>query len=169
MALVKFTTNHGDFTLDIDEVNAPETAANFLQYVKDGHYDNTIFHRVIDGFMIQGGGFEPGMKQKSGRAPIDHEGVATSAAGLKNTLYTVAMARTNDPHSGSSQFFVNVTDNAFLDFKAPTGSSWGYTVFGKVSDGTDVLEKIKNVKTSTMGGHQNVPVDDVVVSKAVIV
>ncbi len=169
MALVKFTTNHGDFTLDIDEVNAPETAANFLQYVKDGHYNNTIFHRVIDGFMIQGGGFEPGMKQKSGRAPIEHEGVATSAAGLKNTLYTVAMARTNDPHSGSSQFFVNVTDNAFLDFKAPSGSSWGYTVFGKVSDGTDILEKIKNVKTSTIGGHQNVPVDDVVVSKAVIV
>ena len=169
MALVKFTTNHGDFTLDIDEVNAPKTAANFLQYVKDGHYDNTIFHRVIDGFMIQGGGFEPGMKQKSGRAPIEHEGVATSAAGLKNTLYTVAMARTNDPHSGSSQFFVNVTDNAFLDFKAPNGNSWGYTVFGKVSDGKDVLEKIKNVKTSTIGGHQNVPVDDVVVSKAVIV
>ena len=169
MALVKFTTNHGDFTLDIDEVNAPKTAANFLQYVKDGHYDNTIFHRVIDSFMIQGGGFEPGMKQKSGRAPIEHEGVATSAAGLKNTLYTVAMARTNDPHSGSSQFFVNVTDNAFLDFKAPNGNSWGYTVFGKVSDGKDVLEKIKNVKTSTIGGHQNVPVDDVVVSKAVIV
>ena len=169
MALVKFTTNHGDFTLDIDEVNAPKTAANFLQYVKDGHYDNTIFHRVIDSFMIQGGGFEPGMKQKSGRAPIEHEGVTTSAAGLKNTLYTVAMARTNDPHSGSSQFFVNVTDNAFLDFKAPNGNSWGYTVFGKVSDGKDVLEKIKNVKTSTIGGHQNVPVDDVVVSKAVIV
>ena len=169
MALVKFTTNHGDFTLDIDEGNAPKTAANFLQYVKDGHYDNTIFHRVIDGFMIQGGGFEPGMKQKSGREPIEHEGVATSAAGLKNTLYTVAMARTNDPHSGSSQFFVNVTDNAFLDFKAPNGNSWGYTVFGKVSDGKDVLEKIKNVKTSTIGGHQNVPVEDVVVSKAVIV
>ena len=169
MALVKFTTNHGDFTLDIDEVNAPKTAANFLQYVKDGHYDNTIFHRVIDGFMIQGGGFEPGMKQKSGREPIEHEGVATSAAGLKNTLYTVAMARTNDPHSGSSQFFVNVTDNAFLDFKAPNGNSWGYTVFGKVSDGKDVLEKIKNVKTSTIGGHQNVPVEDVVVSKAVII
>ena len=169
MALVKFTTNHGDFTLDIDEVNAPKTAANFLQYVKDGHYDNTIFHRVIDGFMIQGGGFEPGMKQKTGREPIEHEGVATSAAGLKNTLYTVAMARTNDPHSGSSQFFVNVTDNAFLDFKAPNGNSWGYTVFGKVSDGKDVLEKIKNVKTSTIGGHQNVPVEDVVVSKAVVV
>ena len=169
MALVKFTTNHGEFTLDIDEVNAPKTAANFLQYVKDGHYDNTIFHRVIDGFMIQGGGFEPGMKQKSGRDPIEHEGVATSAAGLRNALYTVAMARTNDPHSGSSQFFVNVTDNAFLDFKAPNGNSWGYTVFGKVSGGTDVLEKIKNVKTSTIGGHQNVPVEDVVVSKAAIV
>ena len=169
MALVKFTTNHGDFTLDIDEVNAPKTAANFLQYVKDAHYDNTIFHRVIEGFMIQGGGFEPGMKQKSGRAPIEHEGVATSAAGLKNSIYTVAMARTNDPHSGSSQFFVNVTDNAFLDFKAPNGNAWGYTVFGKVSDGKDVLEKIKNVKTSTIGGHQNVPVEDVVVSKAVIV
>ena len=169
MALVKFTTNHGDFTLDIDEVNAPKTAANFLQYVKDGHYDNTIFHRVIDGFMIQGGGFEPGMKQKSGRAPIEHEGVATSAAGLRNTLYTVAMARTNEPHSGSSQFFVNVSDNAFLDFKAPEGNSWGYTVFGKVSDGTEVLEKIKNVRVGNSGGHQNVPVDDVVVSKAVIV
>ena len=169
MALVKFTTNQGDFTLDIDEVNAPKTAANFLQYVKDGHYDNTIFHRVIDGFMIQGGGFEPGMKQKSGREPIEHEGVATSAAGLKNTLYTVAMARTNDPHSGSSQFFVNVTDNAFLDFKAPNGNSWGYTVFGKVAGGTDVLEKIKNVKTSTIGGHQNVPVEDVLVSKAVVI
>ena len=169
MALVKFTTNHGDFTLDIDEVNAPKTAANFLQYVKDGHYDNTIFHRVIDGFMIQGGGFEPGMKQKSGRTPIEHEGVATSAAGLKNTLYTVAMARTNEPHSGSSQFFVNVSDNAFLDFKAPEGNSWGYTVFGKVSDGTDVLEKIKNVRVGNSGGHQNVPVDDVVVTKATIV
>ncbi len=169
MALVKFTTSQGDFTLDIDEVNAPKTAANFLQYVKDGHYDNTIFHRVIDGFMIQGGGFEPGMKQKSGREPIEHEGVATSAAGLKNTMYTVAMARTGDPHSGSSQFFVNVTDNAFLDFKAPNGNSWGYTVFGKVASGTDVLEKIKNVKTSTIGGHQNVPVEDVLVSKATIV
>ena len=169
MALVKFTTNHGDFTLDIDEVNAPKTAANFLQYVKEGHYDNTIFHRVIDGFMIQGGGFEPGMKQKSGREPIENEGVATSAAGLKNTLYTVAMARTNDPHSGSSQFFVNVSDNAFLDHQAPSGNSWGYTVFGKVASGTDVLEKIKNVKTSTIGGHQNVPVEDVVVSKAVVV
>jgi peptidyl-prolyl cis-trans isomerase B (cyclophilin B) len=169
MALVKFSTNHGDFTLDIDEVNAPKTAANFLQYVKDGHYDNTIFHRVIEGFMIQGGGFEPGMKQKAGRAPIEHEGVATSQAGLRNAEYTVAMARTNDPHSGSSQFFVNVADNAFLDFKAPSGNSWGYTVFGKVASGTDVVDKIKNVRTGTSGFHQNVPTQDVLVTKAVIV
>jgi peptidyl-prolyl cis-trans isomerase B (cyclophilin B) len=169
MALVKFSTNHGDFTLDIDEVNAPKTAANFLQYVKDGHYDNTIFHRVIEGFMIQGGGFEPGMNQKSGRAPIAHEGEATSKAGLKNTNYTVAMARTNDPHSGSSQFFINVADNAFLDFKAPSGNSWGYTVFGKVASGADVVDKIKNVRTATAGFHQNVPVDDVLVTKAEIV
>ncbi|HPT56777.1 MAG TPA: peptidylprolyl isomerase [Casimicrobium sp.] len=169
MALVKFSTNHGDFTLDIDEVNAPKTAANFLQYVKDGHYDNTIFHRVIEGFMIQGGGFEPGMKQKAGRAPIEHEGVATSKAGLRNAEYTVAMARTNEPHSGSSQFFVNVADNAFLDFKAPSGNSWGYTVFGKVASGTDVVDKIKNVRTGTSGFHQNVPTEDVLVTKAVIV
>jgi len=169
MALVKFSTNHGDFTLDIDEVSAPKTAANFLQYVKDGHYDKTIFHRVIEGFMVQGGGFEPGMKQKSGRAPIEHEGEATSKAGLKNTNYTVAMARTNDPHSGSSQFFINVADNAFLDFKAPSGNSWGYTVFGKVASGADVVDKIKNVATATAGFHQNVPVDDVLVTKAEIV
>jgi len=169
MALVKFSTNHGDFTLDIDEVNAPKTAANFLQYVKDGHYDKTIFHRVIEGFMVQGGGFEPGMKQKSGRAPIEHEGETTSKAGLKNTNYTVAMARTNDPHSGSSQFFINVADNAFLDFKAPSGNSWGYTVFGKVASGADIVDKIKNVRTATAGFHQNVPVDDVLVTKAEIV
>ena len=169
MAHVKFTTNHGDFTLDIDEVNAPLTAANFLQYVRDGHYNNTIFHRVIDTFMIQGGGFEPGMKQKSGRAAIQHEGVATSAAGLKNVKYAVAMARTGDPHSGSSQFFINTVDNGFLDFQAPSGNSWGYTVFGKLSDGFDTVEKIKAVRTGNSGGHQNVPAADVVVSNAVIV
>ena len=168
MALVKFTTNHGDFTLDIDEVNAPLTAANFLQYVRDGHYNNTIFHRVIEGFMVQGGGFEAGMKQKSGRDPIAHEGPTTSKAGLKNTMYTVAMARTNEPHSGSSQFFINIADNAFLDFKEASGNSWGYTVFGKVAEGTDTVDKIKNVKTGTTGFHQNVPTDDVTVSRAVI-
>ena len=169
MALVKFTTNHGDFTLDIDEVNSPLTAANFLQYVRDGHYNNTIFHRVIDTFMIQGGGFEPGMKQKSGRASIQHEGQASSAAGLKNVKYAVAMARTGDPHSGSSQFFINTVDNGFLDFQAPSGNSWGYAVFGKVASGMDVVEKIKGVRTGTTAGHQNVPVDDVVVTSAVIV
>ena len=169
MALVKFTTNHGDFTLDIDEINAPLTAANFLQYVRDGHYNNTIFHRVIDTFMIQGGGFEPGMKQKSGRAAIQHEGQASSAAGLKNVKYAVAMARTGDPHSGSSQFFINTVDNGFLDFQAPSGNAWGYAVFGKVASGTDVVEKIKGVRTGTTGGHQNVPVDDVVVTSAAIV
>jgi peptidyl-prolyl cis-trans isomerase B (cyclophilin B) len=169
MAHVKFTTNHGDFTLDIDEVNAPITAANFLQYVRDGHYSNTIFHRVIDTFMIQGGGFAPGMKQKAGRAAIQHEGVATSAAGLKNVKYAVAMARTGDPHSGSSQFFINTVDNGFLDFTAPSGNGWGYAVFGKVSDGFDTVEKIKAVRTGSSGGHQNVPNDDVVVSNAAIV
>ncbi len=169
MALVKFTTNHGDFTLDIDEVNAPLTAANFLQYVRDGHYSNTIFHRVIDTFMIQGGGFGPGMKQKSGRASIQHEGQTSSAAGLRNVKYAVAMARTGDPHSGSSQFFINTVDNGFLDFQAPSGNSWGYAVFGKVASGTDVVEKIKGVRTGTTGGHQNVPVDDVVVTSATIV
>ncbi|MCC7067800.1 MAG: peptidylprolyl isomerase [Burkholderiales bacterium] len=169
MAHVKFSTNHGEFTLDIDEVNAPQTAANFLQYVRDGHYDNTIFHRVIDGFMIQGGGFEPGMKQKSGRAAIAHEGAATSKAGLKNDKYTVAMARTNDPHSASSQFFINVADNAFLDFKSASGNGWGYTVFGKLASGADVVEKIKKVRTGNAGFHQNVPIEDVVVSRATIV
>jgi peptidyl-prolyl cis-trans isomerase B (cyclophilin B) len=169
MAHVQFTTNHGDFTLDIDEVNAPLTAANFLQYVRDGHYSNTIFHRVIDTFMIQGGGFEPGMKQKSGRAAIAHEGQATSAAGLKNVKYAVAMARTGDPHSGSSQFFINTVTNGFLDFQAPSGNSWGYTVFGKVASGMDVVDKIKDVRTGTSAGHQNVPVDDVVVTSATIV
>ena len=166
---VEFDTTAGIIRVELFPDAAPKTVANFLDYVKSKHYDGTQFHRVIDGFMIQGGGFEPGMKQKSGREPIEHEGVTTSAAGLRNALHTVAMARTNDPHSGSSQFFVNVSDNAFLDFKAPNGNSWGYTVFGKVADGTDVLEKIKNVKTSTIGGHQNVPVEDVVVSKAVVV
>ena len=167
--MVKLHTNFGTIVLDLDAAKAPETVKNFLAYVGAGHYDNTIFHRVIDGFMIQGGGFEPGMKQKAGRAPIEHEGQVTSMAGLKNSKYTVAMARTNDPHSGSSQFFINVADNAFLDFKAPSGNSWGYTVFGKVASGTDVVDKIKDVRTGNAGFHQNVPVDDVLVSKATIV
>ena len=166
MALVKFTTNHGDFTLDIDEVNAPKTAANFLQYVKDGHYDNTIFHRVIDGFMIQGGGFEPGMKQKSGRAPIQHEGVATSAAGLKNTLYTVAMARTGDPHSATAQFYINHGNNDMLNF--PSRDGFGYVAFGKVVSGIEVVDKIAEVATTTKPPHQNVPQTPVVIEKVTL-
>ncbi len=162
MAHVKFTTNHGEFTLDIDEANAPNTAANFLQYVRDGHYDNTIFHRVIDGFMIQGGGFEPGMKQKPCKAPIKNE----ADNGLKNDAYTVAMARTSDPHSATAQFFINVADNDFLNFKLPSGNGWGYCVFGKVVEGTDVVDKIKGVKTGNSGFHQDVPKDDVIIERA---
>ena len=162
MAHVKFTTNHGEFTLDIDEANAPNTAANFLQYVRDGHYDNTIFHRVIDGFMIQGGGFEPGMRQKPTQAPIKNE----AQNGLKNDRYTIAMARTNDPHSATAQFFINVKDNDFLNHTAPSAQGWGYCVFGKVSEGTEVVDKIKGVKTGSKGFHQDVPAEDVVIEKA---
>jgi peptidyl-prolyl cis-trans isomerase B (cyclophilin B) len=159
---VLLTTNHGAITLELDDVKAPNTVANFVQYAKDGHYDNTIFHRVIDGFMIQGGGFEPGMKQKPTRAPVDNE----AANGLKNDIYTVAMARTNDPHSATAQFFINIKNNDFLNFSSPNGNGWGYCVFGKVTDGTDVVDKIKAVKTGTSGFHQDVPVQDVVIQKA---
>jgi peptidyl-prolyl cis-trans isomerase B (cyclophilin B) len=169
MANVLFKTNHGDFTLFIDEANAPITAANFLQYVRDGHYDGTVFHRVIPNFMVQGGGFAAGMKQKPTRANIAHEGQATSAAGLKNDKGTVAMARTNDPHSGSSQFFINVVNNDFLNFQAPSGNAWGYCVFGKVSDGMDVVEAIRKVPTGSSGGHQDVPREDVLVNSATII
>jgi peptidyl-prolyl cis-trans isomerase B (cyclophilin B) len=169
MANVLFNTNHGDFTLYIDEVNAPVTAANFLQYVRDGHYDGTVFHRVIPNFMVQGGGFAAGMKQKPTRANIAHEGQATSAAGLKNDKGTVAMARTNDPHSGSSQFFINVVNNDFLNFQAPSGNAWGYCVFGKVSAGMDVVEAIRKVPTGSSGGHQDVPREDVLVNSATII
>jgi peptidyl-prolyl cis-trans isomerase B (cyclophilin B) len=161
---VLLTTNHGAITLELDDVKAPNTVANFVQYAKDGHYDNTIFHRVIDGFMIQGGGFEPGMKQKPTRAPVDNE----AANGLKNDIYTVAMARTNDPHSATAQFFINIKNNDFLNFSSPNGNGWGYCVFGKVTDGTDVVDKIKAVKTGTSGFHQDVPVQDVVIQKAEI-
>ena len=162
MPQVLLTTNHGAITLELDDVKAPNTVANFVQYAKDGHYDNTIFHRVIDGFMIQGGGFEPGMKQKPTRAPVDNE----AANGLKNDIYTVAMARTNDPHSATAQFFINIKNNDFLNFSSPNGNGWGYCVFGKVTDGTDVVDKIKAVKTGTSGFHQDVPVQDVVIQKA---
>ena len=165
MTQVRLVTNHGDIVLALDDENAPVTVANFLQYVRDKHYDDTIFHRVIDGFMIQGGGFAPGMQQKKTRAPIAHEG----ANGLRNKRYTVAMARTGDPHSASAQFFINVGDNDFLDFKAPGGNGWGYCVFGKVVEGEAVVDRIRGVPTARSGMHENVPTSDVVIKKAEIV
>ena len=163
--MIKLQTNHGDITIELDTEKAPESAANFTQYVKDGHYDNTVFHRVIDGFMIQGGGFEPGMKQKPTRDPVQNE----AQNGLKNNLYTVAMARTSDPHSASAQFFINTSDNDFLNHTAPTAQGWGYCVFGKITAGTDVLDKIGKVKTGRKGFHDDVPLEDVVIKKAEIV
>jgi peptidyl-prolyl cis-trans isomerase B (cyclophilin B) len=165
MDKVKLVTTHGDIVLALDTENAPATVANFLQYVRDGHYDNTVFHRVIDGFMVQGGGMEPGMNQKRTRAPVAHEG----ANGMKNKKYTLAMARTGDPHSATAQFFINLVDNDFLDFRSPGGQGWGYCVFGKVAEGTDVVEKIRTVPTRSSGGHENVPVQDVVIQSARIV
>jgi peptidyl-prolyl cis-trans isomerase B (cyclophilin B) len=160
--MVKLHTNHGVITLELDEKRAPQTVANFLQYVKDGHYANTVFHRVIDGFMIQGGGFEPGMRQKPTRAPIKNE----ADNKLKNANLTIAMARTSDPHSASAQFFINVADNTFLDHTAPNSQGWGYCVFGRVTAGADVVNKIKGVKTGASGMHKDVPVADVVIEKA---
>ena len=157
--------NYGVITLELDEQKAPQTTKNFIDYVKSGHYDRTVFHRVINGFMIQGGGFEPGMTQKKTNAPIQNE----ANNGLKNTNYTVAMARTSDPHSASAQFFINVADNDFLNHSAPTAQGWGYAVFGKVVGGQDVVDRIKAVKTGTKGFHQDVPQDDVVIDKAVVV
>jgi peptidyl-prolyl cis-trans isomerase B (cyclophilin B) len=153
----------GVITLELNAEKAPITVANFLEYVTSGHYDNTIFHRVIDGFMIQGGGMEPGMKEKGTRGGIQNE----ANNGLKNDKYTVAMARTQAPHSASAQFFINVASNGFLNFKSETPSGWGYAVFGQVVDGTDVVEKIRAVKTGRKGYHDDVPVTDVVIEKAV--
>ena len=155
----------GVITLELDAAKAPKTVANFVGYVKSGHYDNTVFHRVIKNFMIQGGGFEPGMKQKPTLAPIANE----ADNGLKNDRYTVAMARTSDPHSASAQFFINVTDNDFLNFSAPTAQGWGYAVFGKVVAGQDVVDAIKALPTTRKGFHDDVPRDDVVIDKAVLV
>jgi peptidyl-prolyl cis-trans isomerase B (cyclophilin B) len=163
--MIKLQTNHGDITIELNAEKAPKTAANFEQYVKDGHYDNTVFHRVIDGFMIQGGGFAPGMKQKDTRDNVENE--ATN--GLKNDHYTVAMARTSDPHSASAQFFINTSDNDFLNHTAPTSQGWGYCVFGKVTAGTDIVDKIGKVKTGRKGFHDDVPLEDVVIKKAEIV
>jgi len=163
--MVRLHTNLGVIALELDIVRAPETARNFLEYVKSGFYGNTLFHRVIDGFMIQGGGFEPGMREKSGGPPIRNE--ATN--GLKNDSYTVAMARTSEPHSASSQFFINVKDNDFLNHSAPNSQGWGYCVFGKVVEGQDIVDKIKRVKTAKRGFHADVPVEDVVIERAEIV
>ena len=163
--MIRLHTNHGTISLELDAARAPKTVANFISYVKSGHYDGTIFHRVINGFMIQGGGFEPGMGQKPTQAPIPNE----AANGLKNDKYTIAMARTSDPHSASAQFFINVADNAFLNHTAPTGQGWGYCVFGKVVDGFDVVDKIKAVETGRYGMHQDVPETDVVITKAEVV
>ena len=160
--MIKLHTNHGIIAIELDEKRAPLTTANFLQYVKDGHYDNTIFHRVIDGFMIQGGGFEPGMRQKPTRAPVKNE----ADNKIKNAAYTVAMARTSDPHSASAQFFINVADNAFLDYTAPTAQGWGYCVFGRVTAGTEVVDRIRKLPTGRKGMHQDVPLEDVIIQKA---
>ncbi|WP_286786878.1 MULTISPECIES: peptidylprolyl isomerase [unclassified Pseudomonas] len=163
--MIKLHTNHGVITLELFEDKAPETAANFKEYVKNGHYDGTIFHRVINGFMVQGGGFEPGMKQKSTRAPIKNE----ANNGVSNRNGTVAMARTMDPHSASAQFFINVSDNTFLDHTAPTTQGWGYAVFGQVVEGMDVVNAIKGVATTSRAGHQDVPAEDVIIERAEIV
>ncbi|MFA7553287.1 MAG: peptidylprolyl isomerase [Spongiibacteraceae bacterium] len=162
MVIIK--TNYGDITVELDFEKAPKTAENFAQYVKDGHYDGTIFHRVIDNFMIQGGGFEPGMKQKETRAPIANE----ADNGLTNDTGTLAMARTMDPDSASAQFFINVKDNDFLNHSSKTSQGWGYAVFAKVVDGMDVVNKIKGLPTGSTGGHQDVPVDDVIIESAVL-
>jgi len=162
--MITFHTNFGDIVLELDFDKAPKTAANFKQYAEEGHYDGTIFHRVIDGFMIQGGGFDIEMNQKSTRDPIENE----ADNGLTNLTGTVAMARTMDPHSASAQFFINVKDNDFLNFRSKDMQGWGYCVFGKVSAGMDVVEKIKGVKTTTAHGHQDVPVDPVIVDKVTV-
>ncbi|GAB2181875.1 peptidylprolyl isomerase [Denitratisoma sp. agr-D3] len=167
--MIKLHTNHGVITLELDTENAPITSQNFIDYATAGHYDGTIFHRVIKDFMIQGGGFEPGMKQKPTGAEIENEGERTSKAGLKNVRGSIAMARTSDPHSATAQFFINTVDNDFLDFKAANPSGWGYCVFGKVVDGLDVVDAIRAVKTGRAGFHQDVPVDDVIIERAEVV
>jgi len=163
--MVVLHTSHGPIHVDLDAERAPKTVENFLRYVREGHYDNTVFHRVINGFMIQGGGFEPGMRQKPTGAPIPNE----AANGLKNTKYTLAMARTSDPHSASAQFFINVADNDFLNHTSPTTQGWGYCVFGRVVKGTEVVDAIKMVHTMRTGMHQDVPEEDVVIERAEIV
>jgi peptidyl-prolyl cis-trans isomerase B (cyclophilin B) len=158
---VKMETSAGAFDIELDDVKAPESVSNFLAYVAKGHFDGTVFHRVIKGFMIQGGGFEPGMKQKPTAAPIRNE----ANNGLKNKRYTLAMARTSDPHSATAQFFINAVDNDFLDFRAENAQGWGYAVFGRVSAGTEVVDRIEAVRTGRRGGHDDVPLEDVVIQR----
>ncbi|MCO7513852.1 peptidylprolyl isomerase [Pseudomonas guariconensis] len=165
MSKVKLSTNHGDIVLQLDAEKAPKTVENFVQYVKDGHYNGTVFHRVINNFMIQGGGFEPGMKQKSTRAPIQNE----ADNGLPNKRYSIAMARTMEPHSASAQFFINVADNDFLNHSGKNVQGWGYAVFGEVIEGREIVDAIKGVSTGSKAGHQDVPKDDVIIEKAEIV
>lgn len=157
--MIIFNTNHGPISIELNSEKAPKSAENFLQYAKKGFYNGTIFHRVIDGFMIQGGGFEPGMSQKANHDPIDNE----ADNGLSNLTGTLAMARTAEPHSATSQFFINVSDNFFLDHRGKTAQGWGYAVFGKVVDGMDVVNKIKGCQTTSRAGHQDVPVDDIII------
>jgi len=160
---VQMDTSAGTLRIELDDEKAPLSTANFLSYVNKGHYDGTVFHRVIKGFMIQGGGFEPGMKQKPTDAPIRNE----ANNGLKNKRHTLAMARTGDPHSASAQFFVNTVDNDFLDFRAENAQGWGYAVFGRVVEGAEVLDKIENVRTGRKGMHEDVPLEDVRIERAV--
>jgi len=163
--MIKLNTNHGSITLELDAEKAPATVENFMKYATDGHYDGTIFHRVIKGFMIQGGGMEPGMNEKETRDPIKNE----ADNGLPNDKGTIAMARTNVPDSATSQFFINAKDNGFLNHTAPTAQGWGYCVFGKVVDGIDVVEAIENVATGSAGMHQDVPVEDVIIESVEVI
>ncbi|WP_188074474.1 peptidylprolyl isomerase [Pusillimonas sp. ANT_WB101] len=162
---VNLQTSKGDVVIELFAEKSPKSVENFLTYVREGFYDGTVFHRVINNFMVQGGGFEVGMKQKTVHAPVENE----ANNGLKNEKYTLAMARTSDPHSATAQFFINVADNDFLNFTAPTPNGWGYTVFGKVVEGTEVVDSIKGVKTGSKGFHQDVPVEDVIIEKATVV
>lgn len=162
--MITLQTNYGDITVELDTENTPVTAKNFLNYAKNGFYDGTIFHRVMNGFMIQGGGFDTDMKQKKTEAPIQNE----AKAGQQNKRGSIAMARTSDPHSATAQFFINVVDNDFLNFSSESANGWGYCVFGKVTDGMDVVDKIKKVATTSKQGHQNVPVDNVVIEKVTV-
>jgi peptidyl-prolyl cis-trans isomerase B (cyclophilin B) len=163
--MIKLTTSLGEIEIELNTAEAPKTCANFEEYVKSGHYDGTIFHRVINGFMVQGGGFTPDMEQKPTNAPVENE----ANNGLKNKAYTLAMARTMDPHSATAQFFINVVDNDFLDFKSESPQGWGYCVFGKVTKGQDVVDRMKLVKTGRAGMHQDVPVEQIVITKAEVI